>query len=93
MGQYLSKKLPVDIVALPVVTTKEDIKDAFKKANNDDECIGVITWMHTFSPSKMLIEGFKLLHNRIARSIHKRSLVSRLLLCYTSVFIVMFMTI
>jgi len=58
---YLSKKLPVDIVALPVVTTKEDIKDAFKKANNDDECIGVITWMHTFSPSKMWIEGFKLL--------------------------------
>jgi len=61
VAAYLSKKLPVRIVALPVVTTKKEIKDALKTANDDEECIGVITWMHTFSPSKMWIEGLKIL--------------------------------
>ena len=62
IANYLSGKLPAEAVALPVVTTKEEITNAFKAANNDDDCVGVITWMHTFSPSKMWIGGFKILH-------------------------------
>ncbi|MEG2583619.1 MAG: L-arabinose isomerase [Oscillospiraceae bacterium] len=61
IADYLSKKLPAEVVTQKIVTNKKSISDVFKMANNDDDCIGVITWMHTFSPSKMWIEGFKIL--------------------------------
>ncbi len=41
-----------------VVTSPEEIVSAFRKANADPACAGIITWMHTFSPSKMWIGGF-----------------------------------
>ncbi|MEJ5184459.1 MAG: L-arabinose isomerase, partial [Rectinemataceae bacterium] len=41
-----------------VVTSPEEIAAAFRKANADPACAGIITWMHTFSPSKMWIRGF-----------------------------------
>jgi len=62
IAAYLSEKLPVAVIPQPVVTTSDEIRNVFKMANNDDECIGVITWMHTFSPSKMWIDGFKILN-------------------------------
>jgi L-arabinose isomerase len=40
-----------------VVTTPEEIYQVLSDANNDQTCAGVITWMHTFSPSKMWIGG------------------------------------
>lgn len=45
----------------PVLTTPEDIRRFMIEANADDECAGVITWMHTFSPSKMWIGGLSVL--------------------------------
>lgn len=39
------------------VKTKEEITQLFKEANYDDRCAGLIVWMHTFSPSKMWING------------------------------------
>lgn len=46
----------------PVVTTPEEIRNILQAANNDENCAGVITWMHTFSPAKMWIAGLKILN-------------------------------
>jgi L-arabinose isomerase len=61
--QWLSQsgKLPIDIVFKPVVTTPEAIYQVCLEANNSKNCIGLITWMHTFSPAKMWIAGLGIL--------------------------------
>ncbi len=56
-----SGKLPVKVVFKPVVTTPEAITTLCREANNASNCIGLITWMHTFSPAKMWIAGLNLL--------------------------------
>ena len=56
-----SNKLSATIQLLPVVRNQQEIVAAIKEANNDDQCIGIICWMHTFSPAKMWINGLKLL--------------------------------
>jgi L-arabinose isomerase len=56
-----SGKISVEIVFKPVVTTPDSILEVCKEANNDNACIGLITWMHTFSPAKMWIAGLKAL--------------------------------
>ena len=56
-----SGKLPVKIIFKPVVTTPEAIYDLCTEANNAKPCIGLITWMHTFSPAKMWIAGLSAL--------------------------------
>ena len=54
-----SGNLPVKIVYKGTVNSAKEVSDAFKKANSDERCIGVITWMHTFSPAKMWIHGLQ----------------------------------
>ena len=49
--------IPCTVEFLPCVTTSKAIEEAVIKANNDPMCAGIITWMHTFSPSKMWISG------------------------------------
>jgi len=49
--------IPVTVVWKPVLTSSDAIRRAMIDANSDDSVIGVITWMHTFSPSKMWIHG------------------------------------
>lgn len=61
MCEYLSAKLPCEIIAKPCVKTSAEILNVMRQANNDDTCAGVITWMHTFSPSKMWIAGLNAL--------------------------------
>jgi L-arabinose isomerase len=56
-----SKYLPVKIVFKPVLTTPEAIRELCLEANSTKNCIGLITWMHTFSPAKMWIAGLTLL--------------------------------
>jgi L-arabinose isomerase len=56
-----SKHLPVKIVFKPVLTTTEAIRELCLEANSTKNCIGLITWMHTFSPAKMWIAGLTLL--------------------------------
>lgn len=51
------KGLPAQVVFKPVVTTPEAIHALCLEANNAPSCIGLITWMHTFSPAKMWIAG------------------------------------
>ena len=56
-----STKIPVTVVFKPVVKTPAEATGLFQEANTAPECIGLITWCHTFSPSKMWINGLKLL--------------------------------
>ena len=49
--------LPFEVVWKPTLITNELIRKTFNEANIDDECAGVITWMHTFSPAKSWIIG------------------------------------
>lgn len=58
LGESLqSKNLPVRVVFKPVLTTPEAIRELCLDASSTQNCIGLITWMHTFSPAKMWIAG------------------------------------
>jgi L-arabinose isomerase len=52
-----SSDIPVNIVWKPVLTDSDAIKRLFLEANANDTVVGVIAWMHTFSPAKMWIRG------------------------------------
>jgi len=56
-----SAHIPVKVVFKPVLTTPESIRELCLEANSARSCIGLITWMHTFSPAKMWIAGLSLL--------------------------------
>lgn len=49
------------VVFKPVVKTPDEIRGLIAEANNDPNCAGLITWMHTFSPAKMWIAGLSIL--------------------------------
>jgi len=49
--------IPFTIVFKPVVTTSDAIQTLCREANANEQCAGIITWMHTFSPAKMWIAG------------------------------------
>jgi L-arabinose isomerase len=57
-----SKNIPVKVVFKPVLTTPDAIFNLCLEANNSSSCVGLITWMHTFSPAKMWINGLKILN-------------------------------
>lgn len=56
-----STNIPVTIVYKPTVKTPGEIYNIFLEANIKKDCIGIIAWMHTFSPAKMWINGLKIL--------------------------------
>jgi L-arabinose isomerase len=56
-----AKAMPVEIEFKPVLKTADEVFELFQKANQAADCIGLITWCHTFSPSKMWINGLKIL--------------------------------
>ena len=58
-GLNASGKLPVKVVYKGTANSSKEVEAVFKAANNDEKCIGVITWMHTFSPAKMWIHGLQ----------------------------------
>ena len=51
--------LPCKVVYKVTAKTPEEISNVVKEANYQDKCAGLITWMHTFSPSKMWIDGLQ----------------------------------
>ncbi|MBA4322601.1 MAG: L-arabinose isomerase, partial [Odoribacter sp.] len=57
-----SSKISVKVVFKPVLTTPDSITELCAEANNSGNCIGLVTWMHTFSPAKMWIRGLKILN-------------------------------
>ena len=52
-----ASSIPVRIVPKPVLTGPDEIRRLMQAANADERCVGLITWMHTFSPAKMWIAG------------------------------------
>ena len=60
-----SPSIPVKVVFKPVMTGPDEITKLLSEANATPACTGVITWCHTFSPSKMWINGLKLLQKPI----------------------------
>jgi L-arabinose isomerase len=53
--------IPFKVVFKPVLTTPEEVRGLCREANNSESCIGLVLWMHTFSPAKMWIAGLSLL--------------------------------
>ena len=60
-GLGASPEIPVEIVHRPTLLDPDGIRRACLEASADDGCIGVIGWMHTFSPAKMWIAGLQAL--------------------------------
>ena len=64
-SQEISKELdasaliPVTVVFKPVLKTPEEIYTLCQEANVAKNCVGIVAWMHTFSPAKMWIGGLK----------------------------------
>src|SRR5690625_2426463 len=56
------KQFRYKLVFKTVVTSSEAIKQVVLEANSDENCAGIVTWMHTFSPAKMWIAGLKQLN-------------------------------
>ncbi|TAH26826.1 MAG: L-arabinose isomerase [Cytophagales bacterium] len=56
-----SPQAPAKIIWKKLLTTPDEITNLIHEANNNDKCIGIIAWMHTFSPAKMWINGLKIL--------------------------------
>jgi L-arabinose isomerase len=58
--------MPVKIVCQPVMVTAESVLEMCLDANRSSNCIGIITWMHTFSPAQMWIPGLLALRKPLA---------------------------
>ncbi|HOX83002.1 MAG TPA: L-arabinose isomerase [Chryseolinea sp.] len=56
-----SPSIPVKVVFKPVLKSSEEIYQLCQDANTAKNCIGIVAWMHTFSPAKMWIGGLKIL--------------------------------
>ena len=58
-GLNASGNIPVKIVYKGTANSSKEVEAVMKAANNTPECVGIITWMHTFSPAKMWIKGLQ----------------------------------
>jgi L-arabinose isomerase len=61
-GLNSSTLIACEILFKPIVTSADKIFDTCLQANADENCVGIICWMHTFSPAKMWINGLKILN-------------------------------
>ncbi|MEI6949319.1 L-arabinose isomerase [Paraflavisolibacter sp. H34] len=63
IAAFLDKapQVPVRVVFKPTVKSTEEIFGLCQEANNAPNCIGIVAWMHTFSPAKMWVTGLKIL--------------------------------
>ncbi len=57
MAAKMSESLPYPLVYKVTAKTNREIADVVREANYDDNCAGIVAWCHTFSPSKMWING------------------------------------
>lgn len=57
MAEKMSAKLPYPLVYRVTAMSNSQISDIIREANHDSRCAGIVTWCHTFSPSKMWING------------------------------------
>ena len=54
--------IPIKVVYKGTANSDKEVAAIMKAANNDEKCVGLITWMHTFSPAKMWIHGLQQLN-------------------------------
>ncbi|WP_324678038.1 L-arabinose isomerase [Hymenobacter sp. GOD-10R] len=66
IAEALDSKLPIKIIYKPILTGPEEIYKLIQEANTTENCVGLIAWMHTFSPAKMWINGLKILQKPMA---------------------------
>lgn len=64
-GLNASGRIPLKIVAKPVLTGPDEVLKACQDASADPTCAGVVLWMHTFSPAKMWINGLRALRKPV----------------------------
>ncbi len=69
-----ANQVPVKVIYKPVVTRPDEVRQVCLAANNDSNCIGLVAWMHTFSPAKMWIAGLSVLNKPI---VHMHTQFSR----------------
>jgi L-arabinose isomerase len=60
-----SKRIPLNLVLKPVLTTPEEIRKLCLEATADAKCAGLVLWMHTFSPARMWIGGLRALRKPV----------------------------
>lgn len=58
-GLTAAGPMPVPLIYKPIVTTAEEITAVCREANASETCMGLVFWMHTFSPARMWIQGLK----------------------------------
>lgn len=61
MTEFFNQKFDCSVILKPTATSADTITKIMREANGCEDCIGIITWMHTFSPSKMWISGLNIL--------------------------------
>jgi L-arabinose isomerase len=61
-----AETIPVRVECKPVLTTPDEIRRLVLDANASETCVGIVTWMHTFSPAKMWIAGLRALQKPFA---------------------------
>jgi L-arabinose isomerase len=66
IAEALDAALPIKVVYKPVLTGPDEIYQLVQQANTTPNCVGLIAWMHTFSPAKMWINGLKILQKPLA---------------------------
>jgi L-arabinose isomerase len=60
-----ASQIPVRVVFKPTVKSPEEIYNTCQAANTAKNCIGIVAWMHTFSPAKMWIGGLRILQKPV----------------------------
>lgn len=58
-GLNNSGRLPIKVVYKGTANSSKEVEAIMSAASNESKCVGVITWMHTFSPAKMWIHGLQ----------------------------------
>lgn len=61
MANFVDGYMPVTVKYLTTCKSSDEVVAAIKKVNADENCVGIITWCHTFSPAKMWIKGLSML--------------------------------
>jgi len=64
-GLDSASQIPVKVVFKPTVKSPEEIYSICQEVNTAKNCIGIVAWMHTFSPAKMWIGGMKILQKPV----------------------------
>jgi L-arabinose isomerase len=75
IAETLGRQIGVPLVWKPVLTTADAIRRACLDATSSDSCVGVVAWMHTFSPAKMWIGGLEALRKPLLH-LHTQANVS-----------------